>query len=402
MGIFRAVNQSISSITKDIWKDYFYCDSLSNNILFAKGVRKNATNNNRGDENIISHGSIVIVNEGQAIVMVRNGEVVDICNKAGAYVYEYKQSSDIPTQKLGEGFKGFISDIGRRFQYAGEIVEDHRVYYVNTKDIVGNIFGTINPIPFRVVDMNIGLDIDISIRCNGEFVFKIDNPAMFYKTLCGNVQSEYRRESIEDRLKTELLSALHPAIGSLSEMGIRYNAIANHTDTLVELMDKVLDEKWYSTMGITLSSIAFGTIKADAEDENTIKELQRVAVFRNPNMAAANLVSSQAEAMKLAAANTSAGPLMAFAGMNAMMNAQSPSMSLLYNMQQNIPEVQSVQPMTQSTDTWKCNCGNIATGKFCCNCGSRRVIGRVCPKCNTSFPDTMPIKYCNNCGSPLG
>lgn len=398
MGVFRALNKSISSVTRDIWKDYFYCESLNNNVLLARGIRRNATENNKGDANIISNGSTVIVNEGQAILIVRNGEVVDICNKAGVYTYEYDEQSDIPVKRATEGFKGFISDLTTRFSYAGETVEDHRVYYINTKDIVGNIFGTINPIPFRVVDYNIGLDIDISIRCNGEFSFQIVNPALFYRNISGNVQTEYRREEIESRLKTELLNALHPAIGQLSEMGVRYNQLAQYTTNLVDIMDNTLDALWGNTMGISLTSIAFGTIKADAEDEDTIKELQKVAVFRNPNMAAANLVSSQAEAMKLAASNQSAGPMMALASMNAMMNTQSPAMSLMYQMQQNMPQPQQ---QIQPRDSWKCQCGNFANGNFCNMCGNKKLEGRTCPNCGTSFPYSLPIKFCSNCGASI-
>ena len=400
MGVFKALNNSVSSVMKDVWRDCFYCDAISDNVLVSKGKRKNDTSNNRGSENIISHGSTVIVNEGQSIIMVKDGAVVDICSKAGAYIYEYKDSgSDIPAQQLKAGLLGSLLDVGRRLSYAGEIVEDHRVYYVNTKDIIGVLFGSANPIPFRVVDNNIGLDMDISLRLNGAFSYKIVDPAIFYKTVCGNVVDTYSRSQLDGRLKDELMTAMHPVLGQMSAMGIRYNAITYHVQEMLDILNNTLNSKWRYSLGVELTSITFASIQADEDDEDTIKELQKVAVFRNSGMAAANLISSQAEAMKLAASNTSAGPIMALAGLNAFgnMNTQNQAMSILCGTQQESNKIQA----PKSNSIWRCNCGAEVQGNFCSNCGSKRPANRCCSRCGTVHSEAMPIKYCCNCGTLL-
>ena len=70
--------------------------------------------------------------------------------------------------------KSTFLTIGKRFSYGGDTGKDQRVYYINTKEITDNKFGTANPVWFRVVDKRINLDKDIEIRCNGVYSFKID------------------------------------------------------------------------------------------------------------------------------------------------------------------------------------------------------------------------------------
>ena len=318
MGLIKAIKSAATGVVGDQWREYFYCDSLDESVLVKKGQKKvnGKSSNISGEENIISNGSLIAVNEGQCMIIVEQGKVVDFCAEPGEFTYDKSTEPSLFYGNLGENIKQTFSTIGKRFTFGGDTAKDQRVYYFNTKEIMGNKYGTANPVPFRVVDQNIGLDVDISIRCNGEYSYKITDPLLFYTNVCGNVADEYERSEIDSQLKTELMTALQPAFAKISAMGIRYSAVPAHTMELADALNEVLSAKWSKLRGIEIVSFGVNAMKASEEDEAMIKELQKSAVLRNPNMAAATLVGAQAEAMKAAASNTATGPMMAFAGMN--------------------------------------------------------------------------------------
>ncbi|MBQ7370754.1 MAG: SPFH domain-containing protein [Blautia sp.] len=394
MGLIKAIVGAASSTLEDQWKEFIYCESLPANVLVRKGKNRNGK---RGSSNIISDGSVIAVNDGQCMIIVEQGKVVDLCAEPGEYKYDSTTSPSLFTGDLGEGIKNVFAEIGKRFTFGGQAAADQRVYYVNTKELTGNKYGTPNPVPFRVVDQNIGLDMDISIRCFGEYSYRIANPILFYTNVCGNVEEDFVRESIDGQLKSELMTALQPAFAKISDMGIRYSSLPGHTTELSEVLNQVLSEKWDSLRGIQVVSLGVSSVKASEEDEKAIKELQRNATFRNPNMAAAQLVGAQAAAMQAAASNQNAGPTMAFAGMNMAANAGGLDAQTLFNMgaQQNAP--QQIRPQA-SADSWTCSCGAVNTGKFCSECGSAKPAPGVwtCSNCGTENTG----KFCAECGSP--
>lgn len=303
MGLIKAITSAAGGVIADQWKEYFYCDALDTDVLVTKGKKRTSGRsggNNRGEENIISNGSVVAVNEGQCMIIVDQGKVVEFCAEAGEFTYDTSSEPSLFCGNLGENVKRTFATVGKRFTFGGDTAKDQRVYYFNTKEIMGNKYGTANPVPFRVVDNNIGLDIDISIRCNGEYSYRITDPLLFYTNVCGNVTSDYERSEIDSQLKTELMTALQPAFAQISAMGIRYSAVPAHTMELANALNDVLSEKWANLRGIEIVSFGVNAMKASEEDEAMIKELQRNAVLRNPNMAAATLAGAQAEAMKAA------------------------------------------------------------------------------------------------------
>ena len=182
--------------------------------------------------------------------------------------------------------------------------------------------------PFRVVDQRAGIDIDIAIRCFGEYSYRICDPILFYTNVCGNVGEDYTRDRLDGQLKTELLTALQPAFAKISDMGIRYSALPGHTMELADALNEVLSGKWRNLRGLEIVSFGVSSVKASEEDEQMLKEMQRNAAFMDPTRAAAHLVGAQASAMQSAASNQGAGPAMAFMGMNMAgqmggMNAQN-------------------------------------------------------------------------------
>ena len=396
MGLISAALGAASGVLADQWKEYFYCEALPNNVLAVKGRKRvSGRSSNRGSDNIISSGSVIAVADGQCMLIVEQGKIVDVCAEPGEYIYDSSTEPSIFSGKLGEGILNVFKQIGKRFTFGGEAPKDQRVYYFNTKEITGNKYGTPSPVPFRVVDKNIGLDIDISIRCFGEYSFLLSNPLLFYTNVCGNVSADYTREQLEGQMKTELLTALQPAFARISEMGIRYSALPGHTTELADALNQELSAKWRDLRGIEIASIGVSSVKASEEDEAMIKELQRNAAFRNPNMAAAHLVGAQAAAMQAAASNTAAGPAMAFMGMNMAGQAGGADAASLFQMGQQ----QAAAPAAPAAGAWTCpSCGATATGKFCPECGAKKpepAVGWTCPSCGT----VNKGKFCAECGA---
>ena len=396
MGLISAALGAASGVLADQWKEYFYCEALPNNVLAVKGRKRvSGRSSNRGSDNIISSGSVIAVADGQCMLIVEQGKIVDVCAEPGEYIYDSSTEPSIFSGKLGEGILNVFKQIGKRFTFGGEAPKDQRVYYFNTKEVTGNKYGTPSPVPFRVVDQNIGLDIDISIRCFGEYSFFLSNPLLFYTNVCGNVTADYTREQLEGQMKTELLTALQPAFARISEMGIRYSALPGHTTELANALNEELSAKWRDLRGIEIASIGVSSVKASEEDEAMIKELQRNAAFRNPNMAAAHLVGAQAAAMQAAASNTAAGPSMAFMGMNMAGQAGGADAASLFQMGQQ----QAAAPAAPAAGAWTCpSCGASATGKFCPECGTKKpepAVGWTCPTCGT----VNKGKFCAECGA---
>lgn len=401
MGLIRAAKGAAGGVFGDQWKDYFYCGSMSSDTLVSKSRKKTSrrSSNRHGSENIISNGSVIAVNDGQCMIIVEQGKVVDVCAEPGEYVYDSFTEPSLFCSDLEDGIVQVFDQIGKRFGFGGETPEDQRVYFINTKELTGNKYGTPGPVPFRVIDANLGLDIDISVRCFGEYSYRITNPILFYTNVCGNVESEFTREELDGQLRSELMTALQPAFARISAMGIRYSELPGHTMELSDALNQILSEKWEKLRGIRIVSLGVSSIKASEEDEAMLKELQKNAVFRNPAMAAAHMVGAQASAMQAAASNQNAGPAMAFAGMNMASNAGGVNPSELFAMARNDPSQRSAQQEAQSPvqqESWVCSCGNVNKGKFCSECGNPRPSGPWVCSCGT----VNKGKFCSECGRP--
>ena len=423
MGIFKVGVGAFKSVLADQWREYFYCPSMDSDVLATKGAKRNTKLSfNKGSDNLITNGSIIAVNEGQCMIIVDQGAIVEVCAEAGEFVYDASSEPSVFTGNLGEGIVRSFEQFVKRVSMGGDTGKDQRIYYFNTKEILGNKYGTANPVQFRVVDHNIGLDVDISVRCHGEYAYKIFDPILFYKNICGNIEGDFRREKIDSQLKSEVLTALQPAFAKISAMGIRYSALPGHTIELANALNEVLADNWADRYGIEISSIGVNSIKAPEADEEMIKELQKTAVFRNPGMAAAHMTTAQAEAMKAAASNTSTGPMMAFAGMNMAANAGGINAGQLFQManqqqmyQQAPPQMQA-QPAAEPAPVkagWTCSCGHTGnTGKFCMECGQKKPEengfwtcscgtqnkGKFCMECGKKKPAGAFLYKCDKCG----
>ena len=425
MGLIKAALGSVGGVMADQWKEYFYCEALPENVLAVKGQKRvsGRSSNTKGSDNVITNGSVIAVADGQCMMIVDQGRIIEVCAEPGEFTYDMSTEPSLFTGELKGSIRAVIDNMTNRFTFGGEPPKDQRIYYFNTKELMGNKYGTPSPVPFRVVDQRAGIDIDVGIRCFGEYSYHIANPVLFYTNVCGNVSEAYTRDRLDSQLKTELLTALQPAFARIGESGIRYSQLPGHTMELADALNEVLSKKWRDLRGIEIVSFGVSSVTADEEDEKMLKELQRNAAFMDPTRAAAHLVGSQGDAMKMAASNTAAGPAMAFMGMGMAGQAGGMNAQNLFAMGQQQAAQQPVQqaapagwtcscghggntgkfcaecgqPKPAPADEWKCACGAVNTGKFCAECGQPKPAS---DEWTCSCGTVNKGKFCANCGSP--
>lgn len=433
MGLIKAGLGSLNGTMADQWKEFFSCDSMDADVLMVKGQHhiSGRSSNTKGSDNVISKGSVIAVADGQCMIIVDQGKVVEFCAEPGAFTYDSSTEPSLFTGKLGKGILETFKTMGKRFTFGGDEAKDQRVYYINTKEIVGNKYGTAAPVPFRVVDQRARIDMDINIKCFGEYSYRITDPILFYTNVVGNAASEYKRDQIDSQLKTELLTSLQPAFAVLSEKGIRYSALPGHTQELADSLNVQLTDKWKNLRGLEIVSFGVSSVTADEEDAKKIKQLQEMAAYTDPTMAAARLVGAQAAAMETAAGNTN-GAINAFMGMGMAQGAGGINAQNLFAMGQQAQPAAQTQQAAPAAGTWKCECGQDNTGKFCASCGKPKPAtngwtcscgvvnkGKFCAECGKPKPagamqykcdkcgwepedPANPPKFCPECGDPFG
>ncbi|QKF07283.1 SPFH domain-containing protein [Berryella wangjianweii] len=409
MGLIKAAIGAGGGVLADQWRDFYFCD-MGPDTLIARGYRqhstKGRTSNTKGEDNVISNGSKIAVNEGQCLLVIQSGKVVDFCAEAGEYVFDQSTEASLFYGNLGENLISTLKQVGERFAFGGDQAKDQRVYFVNTKEIIGNKFGTPSPVPFRVVDKNVGLDIDLAVRANGMFSYRIVDPVRFYANIAGSVTDRYMASDVLGQLRSEMLAALQGGFAAVSALGVRYSALPGHVDELAEALRAELAGKWTEGRGITLETVSLNAVNVSDDDAAIIKQMQTVGALRDPGMAAGSLVAAQGEAMRSAAANESAGAFGAFMGLGMAQNAGGATVGQLFE--------QSAQAKAQAAATqgapaaadattvpsaaWQCpQCGTAGTGRFCGECGTPRPVSATwfCPECGNRNEG----KFCPQCGT---
>lgn len=447
MGLFKAAKDALGSLMADQWREYFYCSSLSSDVLVVKGekrVTQGRNSNTKGIDNIITNGSIVAVNEGQCMIIVDQGKIVEFCAEAGEFVYDQSTEPSLFYGKLGENLKNTFGLVGRRFSMGGNTGKDQRVYFFNTKEIMNNLFGTATPIPFRVFDRNTGLDMDTNVKCNGQYSFKIVDPLLFYTNVCGNIVDEYRRSEVTSMMKGELLTAMQPALAKIAAQGVRPYELSGHAKAIVEALKEELSQQWTETRGIEMVDM---TISSDIpkEDRERLTKWQETAMLRQADMAAARQTEAYTKALENmgngsngeggASVMEGAMGMMAMNMMQGMVNnggmfgaGTQQGMQGQQMQNQGMPgqQMQGGQMQSQAAPQmrpaatvaegavlgWTCACGKEDNrGKFCEECGQQKPAeagwtcscghvnqGKFCPECGRQKPAGAPLYKCDKCG----
>ena len=414
MGLIRAGLNAAGGVLADQWKEFFTCDAMSEGVLALKGRKSGGRRsiNNKGSDNIITSGSVILVADGQCMMIVDQGKIVEFAAEPGEYTYDASSSPSVFNGNLGDSLGKSINEFGKRFTFGAEPSKDQRIYYFNTKEITGNKYGTPSPIPFRVVDNNVGLDMDVRLRCFGVFSYRICDPVLFYKHVCGNISEPYTRSRLDEQLRSELLGALGMAFGRISEMGIRYSALQMHTMELADTLNDILSKKWRDKRGLEIVDIGISSMTPLDEDVARVQQYQSATAFRTPQMAAQQLARSQDQSMR-DAANNAGGAALGFMGMNMAQQAGGNAAAQFYQMAQ---QQQAAAPTPAApaapAGSWKCpSCGATVTGKFCPECGAKKPEdqgwvcacgsvnkGKFCPECGAKKPAGIPQYRCDKCG----
>lgn len=425
MGLIAAAFNATSGVLADQWKEYFYCDSLNTDTLLVKGQKRvgKGSSNTKGNDNVISNGSTIAVADGQCMIIVDQGKIVEVCAESGEFVWDSSSEPSIFTGKLGDSIKESFKNLGKRFTYGGMAAKDQRVYYINTKEILDNKFGTPSPFMFDVVNKQVGFRRTVQVRCNGIYTYRVTDPILFYTNVAGNVSQTYDRSSIDSTLKTEFIDALQPAFAVLTELELRPAQIPGHTKELKDAINTTLASTWAERRGITVESIALNPITLTEEDLKKINQLEDAASLgSNPFMMAGRMTDSSANALE-GAANNPNGAVNAFMGMGMANNMGG------FAAAQNFYNAGVQQQASQSAaaaDSWKCACGATASGKFCAECGAKKpepvqadswkcacgatATGNFCPECGAKKPEqdagwtcscgaVNKGKFCQNCGA---
>ena len=412
MGLIKAGVGALGGVLADQWKEFFYCDALDMDTLAVKGQKRisGRSSNTKGSDNLISNGSGIAVADGQCMIIVEQGKVVEVCAEPGEYTYDSSTEPSVFAGSFGESLKNTFKEIGKRFTYGGDPGKDQRVYYFNTKEIMGNKFGTPSPIIFEVMNRRLGLSRTVNVRCNGIYSYIISDPLLFYTRVCGNVEKAYTRDRIDEQLKTEFVSALQPAFGALAELELRPAQIPAKANELRRVMNEALQAEW-ADRGISVAKIALNPITLNPEDMKKIQEMEDAATLgSNPFMMAGRMTAATANAMETAAGNT-AGAMTGFMGMGMAGNAMGGG----FNQAQNFYNMGvQQQQAAAAADSWKCDCGAVASGKFCSECGAKkpepkavggwvckcgaRNEGKFCSECGSKKPVGVPQYKCDKCG----
>lgn len=412
MGLIKALSGAVGGTLADSWKEFFYCEAISDDILMCRGQKQvtGRTSNTKGNDNIITKGSGIAVADGQCMIIVEQGKIVEVCAEPGQFTYDSSTEPSIFSGKLGEGIKNTFKSIGKRFTYGGDTGKDQRIYYFNTKHIMNNMFGTPDRVPFRVVDSKVGFDLDIEVMCSGMYTFQIVDPLLFYTNVCGNVSDVYRKDMIMPTLKADFIDALAPALAAISEQEVRPNQLPAKNREIKNEMNKVLSDSWGKLRGIEIVDISIKNLSVPKEYQEMLRssqmqaqqlymEGQRSGMYSNPGMAAGALVGAQADAMRNASSNTATGAMTGFMAMNMAQQAGGMNAQNLFNMAAQQQPQQPQPPANQSTAQggWTCECGTTNAGKFCQNCGKPKPEdnGWKC-ECGT----VNQGKFCQNCGKP--
>ncbi len=410
MGLIKAGIGALGGVLADQWKEFFYCDSLENDVLMAKGQKRvgSRSSNTKGSDNVISNGSGIAVADGQCMIIVEQGKIVEVCAEPGEFTYDSSTEPSIFSGKLGDSIKETFKQVGKRFTYGGDTGKDQRVYYFNTKEILDNKFGTPNPFMFEVANKRLNMYRSVQVRCNGIYSYRITDPLLFYTRIAGNVTDEYTREDIDMQLKTEFISALQPAFARLTDLELRPAQIPAHTAELKDAMNAALRVEWTDRRGISVESIALNPITLTPEDMQKINQMEDAATLgSNPFMMAGRMTDAQANAMEAAASN-SAGAMTGFMGMGMAMNANGGfNPAAMYNAGVQQQQAASAAPATG----WKCACGATVNGNFCTECGAKKPAeegwacscgsvnkGKFCPNCGQKKPEGVPLYQCDKCG----
>lgn len=418
-----ALGGAFDTTTSGMWVDYFESGDMSDGVIMKRGVKvaSKGSVNKYGDQNIITSGSGIDVQENQCMILVENGQIVDFCAEPGRYKYD---ASTAPSLMSGEnkGLMAIAHSIGSQFLAGGSRTNTQRVFYINLGEIQGFKWGSGN-ISFDhyekdLVSGNPVWHIATTLQGNGMYSIQVTDPAKFFQVIGSQKAGSdgdglVTREDIEPQIKTEAIAAIRQGVGQMSKLRIGYTDIAANEAQLSRDVAAILNESWSEARGISIFKIAIGMMDADENSKEKIEKYQETKGYTDPSMLGAYMGMGQTQAMQAAGENEN-GAFNAIAGMG-MMGGMGAGANIAGLMQQGAEAQAAHQAQAaaaapaetpkEAAPGWTCECGSVNSGNYCPECGAKRPepdFVTVCPNCGTPAAETSaPQKFCHNCGTKM-
>ena len=383
MGLIKAVTSSVSSGFGDQFKEFIECPKVEGNVLIQRGEVNHGDGNKNPSEGIITKGSQIVVPEGMAMMIVDNGAIADFSAEPGIYTYEQSTEPTVFDGGFFKGIKDTIKTIGRRITYGGQPAHDQRVYYVNTKVMMGNKFGS--PQPKKITDEKYGT---LEVTFFGEYAVRVIDPAILVAEVIGTNPKDTITydEVVGSQLKAKFVEKVTVAISNvMRNKKVSFGDMGLYGSDISDEMNKCLDDSWKKQYGLEITDVAMGDINLTEDSMKRVSRIDDAKIFSDPTLQSGLMASSSAQAMENAAANEG-GSMMGFMGMG-MANQAGATMINAVNQNMQAQNAQPVQPQapvagavagatvqTDNTNTdqvpkFCSNCGAKLTGKFCSNCG---------------------------------
>jgi membrane protease subunit (stomatin/prohibitin family) len=432
----NALGGTVDSV---IWKEYFESGDMSNGVLMKRGEKiiTGKGKNTKADDNLISSGSGIDVQEGQCMILVENGKIVEFCAEPGRYTYD---ASIQPSLYAGEnkGLKALGKEILSQWSAGGQRFSTQRVYFINMGELIYTpIKWGCGDIAFHHTQVykatNSLLELDMTLRANGQCTVQVTDPVKFFKVIGAqktgadnNALIRVTDDGIMSNLKSGVIDHISSAISTLGyEQQVPYTAIKAKTKDIKNYLNAEIEKEWAGSRGFNIANITInGSPIPSDENKRQLEEMQ--ASFNiSQNVTAANydIQKTMARGFESAGKNPG-GPtnIMAMGmgmGMSPMGGANFGNLT-----QQNPTPTPTPAPRVSANawvctcgatndgkfcsscgakkvvaDSWVCKCGKTATGKFCSECGAKKApTGFKCDKCGWVPEDGFMVKFCPECG----
>lgn len=397
------------SVQSSLWKEYFESGDMSDGILMkrAEKIIVSGGKNTKADDNLISSGSGIDVQEGQCMILVENGKIVEFCAVPGRYTYD---ASSAPSLFSGEnkGLKALGKEILNQWSAGGQRNSTQRVYFINLGEIISApIKWGCGDIAFHHTTQMLNgappIELDVTLRGNGQVTIRISDPIKFFQKIGAQATGadsasviRVTDEGIASNLKSGIIDKVGEAISTLGQnQPTPYTAIRAKSTEITKYMNEFLSNEWTGERGFEICSFTVnGSFTPTEEDKDAIQEMQR-SFTMSANMNAANYDIQKTMARGFEAAGQNGGSNAVFGmgmGMNMMGGTGLGNMTA-QPLTQTAPQTAPVSP---AANGWNCGCGAVNTGNFCQNCGSPRPVPNQwtcsCGTVNTG-------NFCQNCGS---
>ena len=367
MGFIQAIKGAVGGTLADQWQDFYGpMTGVSPTAAIFPGIpmgtNRGRGENYKGNANVISNGSKIIVPEGTALITVQEGAVTGIITEPGGYIYN---NQDINSKSIfaGDGFiDSLVKSSWEKFKFGGIPAANQLVFYVNLKEIPNNKFGTQSEIYWD--DAFFGTQVGALTR--GTYSLRIIDPILFvknfvpvkYLTTGGDIfDFQDMDNDASEQLFNEVVSSLSAAFSLYTNdpgKGNRISRIQTDQIGFAQSLSSAVEEgyQWKSTRGLEIVKTAIVSIEYDEDTKQLMKDVKAADALAG-SRGDSFMKQSVARGIQAAGEN-GGGDGIAFMGMgmnaamntmNAMGQSNNPN-SYQPNFSQN-QQAMNQQPMNQ-------------------------------------------------------